>query len=119
MSLLAYEKADIVTCLYARARLLQMDLGCPEEKIRITPNGINVNGFLEIPGKTEEDQDAINVGAVLRVTPIKDVKTMIQALNNMPVSDNRINGSSGISVLMANSLMFQRTPQPVSVISDK
>ena len=79
MSLLAYEKADIVTCLYARARLLQMDLGCPEEKIRITPNGINVNGFLEIPGKTEEDQDAINVGAVLRVTPIKDVKTMIQA----------------------------------------
>ena len=26
MSLLAYEKADIVTCLYARARLLQMEL---------------------------------------------------------------------------------------------
>ena len=79
MSQLAYEKADIVTCLYDRARLLQMELGCAEEKIRVTPNGINVEGFKEIPGKTEEDREKINVGAILRVTPIKDVKTMIQA----------------------------------------
>lgn len=46
------------------------------------------------------------------------MQLMIHALNNMPVSDNRINGSSGISVLMANSLMFQRTPQPVSGYDD-
>ena len=46
------------------------------------------------------------------------IQLMIHALNNMPVSDNRINGSSGISVLMANSLMFQRTPQPVSGYDD-
>ena len=79
MSLLAYDKADVVTCLYDRARNLQIELGCPEEKIQVTPNGINVDGFLDIPGKTEEDKQMINVGAVLRVTPIKDVKTMIQA----------------------------------------
>lgn len=32
MSLLAYDKADAVTCLFERARTLQMELGCPEEK---------------------------------------------------------------------------------------
>ena len=79
MSFLAYEKADIVTCLYERAKSLQIELGCPEEKIRVTPNGIRADTFEGIPGKTEDDAQYINAGAVLRVTPIKDVKTMIQA----------------------------------------
>lgn len=35
---------------------------------------------------------------------------MINALNNMPLSENKVTGSEGISVLMANSLMFQRFP---------
>ena len=42
MSLLAYENADMVTCLYDYAKDLQIELGCPAEKIRVTPNGINV-----------------------------------------------------------------------------
>lgn len=79
MSSLAYENADMVTSLYAHAKELQLELGCPEEKIRVTPNGIHVENLEELPGKTDEDQNWINVGAVLRVTPIKDVKTMIQA----------------------------------------
>lgn len=79
MSLLAYQKADMVTSLYERAKLLQIDLGCPAEKIRVTPNGINMEILADIPGKTEEEQQWINAGAVLRVAPIKDVKTMIQA----------------------------------------
>lgn len=44
----------------------------------MTPNGIDVDGFADIPGKNPEEQ-MINIGAVLRVSPIKDVKTMIQA----------------------------------------
>lgn len=79
MSLLAYQKADTVTCLYERAKLLQIDLGCSPEKIRVTPNGINMANLTDIPGKTREDEQWINAGAVLRVAPIKDVKTMIQA----------------------------------------
>ena len=67
------------TCLYDHARKLQIELGCPAEKIRVTPNGINVEALAGLPGKTEEEQQFINAGAVLRVTPIKDVKTMIQA----------------------------------------
>lgn len=45
----------------------------------MTPNGINTQTLADLPGKTEEEKQFINAGAVLRVTPIKDVKTMIQA----------------------------------------
>jgi hypothetical protein len=38
------------------------------------------------------------------------MQVMINALNNMPVSENRVNGSQGIGILMCNSLMFQRFP---------
>ncbi|MGN1205801.1 MAG: GT4 family glycosyltransferase PelF [Eubacterium sp.] len=79
MSLLAYGQADIVTSLYSRARQLQLELGCPAAKTRVTPNGIDVERLSSLPGKTEEDRNMIHIGAVLRVTPIKDVKTMIQA----------------------------------------
>lgn len=38
------------------------------------------------------------------------MQVMINALNRMPLSDSQLDGSQGISVLMANSLMFQRFP---------
>ena len=38
------------------------------------------------------------------------MQVMINTLNFMPVSQNKVSGSQGISVLMANSLMFQRFP---------
>ena len=79
MSRLAYAQADIVTSLYEHARKLQIELGCPPEKTQVTPNGINAARLADIPGKCPEDEPFISVGAVLRVTPIKDVKTMIQA----------------------------------------
>lgn len=81
MSLVAYERADAVTSLFNHARELQWELGCPQEKTIVTPNGINVERFANIPGKTEEDKNYFNIGAVLRVTPIKDVKTLIQAFS--------------------------------------
>lgn len=46
------------------------------------------------------------------------MQVMINTLNNMPLSDNRVSGSQGVSVLMANSLMFQRSPQPVEGYDD-
>ncbi|WP_234347433.1 hypothetical protein [Parabacteroides bouchesdurhonensis] len=46
------------------------------------------------------------------------MQVMINSLNNIPLSDNKVSGSTGISVLMANSLMFQRTPQPVAGYDD-
>lgn len=38
------------------------------------------------------------------------MQIMINTLNNMPKTNSKVNGSSGISVLMGNSLMFQRFP---------
>src|SRR5690606_24281985 len=38
------------------------------------------------------------------------MQVMINSLNQMPLSENKLSGSEGISVLMANSLMFQRFP---------
>ncbi len=38
------------------------------------------------------------------------MQVMINALNKMPVVKEEVNGSKGIGILMANSLMFQRFP---------
>lgn len=38
------------------------------------------------------------------------MQVMINTLNSMPATDTRLSGSAGVSVLMANSLMFQRFP---------
>jgi hypothetical protein len=38
------------------------------------------------------------------------MQVMVNTLNDMPVSSNRVSGSKGIGVLMGNSLMFQRFP---------
>lgn len=90
MSSLAYARADTVTCLYARAGKLQAEMGCPKEKIRVTPNGIRMEQLEHLPGRTKEDEGFINIGAVLRVTPIKDVKTMIRAYAFAKEKDPRL-----------------------------
>lgn len=79
MSYVAYEQADVVTSLYQHASELQVELGCPKDKTVITPNGINTERLKNLSKGSEENKVFINIGAVLRVTPIKDVKTMIQA----------------------------------------
>ena len=79
MSRLAYERADVVTSLYPEARQLQVQLGCPEDKMRVVPNGIDTERLENLPGKTPEEQEMVYAGAVLRVTKIKDVKTMLYA----------------------------------------
>ena len=90
MSKLAYNEGTLITSLFEHARELQIELGCPIEKTMVTPNGIRVENLQNIPGKTEEDEGKINIGAVLRVTPIKDVKTMIQAFGFAKEKDDRL-----------------------------
>src|SRR5205814_1325765 len=38
------------------------------------------------------------------------MQVMVNSLNDMPLSANRLNGSKGIGVLAGNSMMFQRFP---------
>lgn len=79
MSMLAYEHADVVTSLFEHARELQIELGCPAGKIQVVANGIDQMRFADIPGRDDPDDPSINIGAVVRVAPIKDIKTMIRA----------------------------------------
>ena len=46
------------------------------------------------------------------------MQIMVNTLNFMPLSKNKVSGSQGISVLMANSLMFQRSLEPVEGYED-
>ena len=46
------------------------------------------------------------------------MQVMVNALNNMPLSDSHVSGTQGISVLMANSLMFQHSPTKFKDYSD-
>lgn len=73
-----YGCASQVISLFQASRKIQWELGCPPEKTRVISNGVYVEQFEQIPQK-DSDDTYINVGAVLRVVPIKDVKTMINA----------------------------------------
>ena len=73
-----YQCASQVISLFGAAQKIQLELGCPKEKTRVISNGVYVKQFADIPEK-DKDDTYINVGAVLRVVPIKDVKTMINA----------------------------------------
>lgn len=46
------------------------------------------------------------------------MQVMVDALRRMPQSDNKVSGTQGISVLMANSLMFQQAPHRVEGYED-
>lgn len=46
------------------------------------------------------------------------MQVMINALNDMPQATTKVSGSQGISVMMANSLMFQRSPVKVEGYND-
>ncbi len=75
----AYDKASMITSLYAGARNIQIDMGCDPDKCVYIGNGIHYERFKDIPPKQESE--FIDIGAVLRIAPIKDVKTMIYAFS--------------------------------------
>lgn len=78
ISLCTYQYADVITSLFEEARSLQIELGASKAKTRVTQNGVEIEKFADIPKKDPEDE-SIHIGAVMRVTPIKDVKTLIDA----------------------------------------
>lgn len=73
-----YDCADKVVALYEDARQFELSLGCPAEKTMVIPNGMDPARFASCPQKDPDDPH-VNLGALLRVAPIKDLKTMINA----------------------------------------
>ncbi len=77
LSDLIYERAFRVTSLFTRAMYTQIDMGCAPEKCRVIENGISYERLCNIPLKKEDGM--VDIGAVVRLAPIKDIKTMIYA----------------------------------------
>ena len=77
LSDIIYHRAFRVTSLFGRARQIQIEMGCKPERCRVIANGINYNALSKIPLK--EADGCIDIGAVVRMAPIKDIKTMIYA----------------------------------------
>lgn len=72
----AYEYANEVTSLFEKNREIQIELGCQESKTSVISNGIDLTRF-DVASRREKE--GLHVGAVVRVVPIKDIKTMLQS----------------------------------------
>lgn len=72
-----YRQADRVTSLFPRARSIQIGMGCEPGKCIVIPNGVDYEKFCAIPPKAEDGW--VDIGAVVRLAPIKDIKTLLYA----------------------------------------
>jgi glycosyltransferase involved in cell wall biosynthesis len=83
LGMLAYHQAETVTTLFSRNRQLQIEMGCPAEKLKIIPNGVDPAPYDQ--AREERTQRLAKaaprvVGFIGRVVSIKDVKTLIRAM---------------------------------------
>ncbi len=76
-----YKRATYITSLFGNARKTQIDLGAAPDKCKIIPNGIQYDRFSGIPIK--EDDGFVDIGAVIRIAQIKDVKTLIYGFHEL------------------------------------
>lgn len=77
LSRLIYSRACKITSLYRGAMRMQIDMGADPAKCSVIANGISCDKFRDIPRKA--DDGIVDIGAVVRFAPIKDIKTMIYA----------------------------------------
>lgn len=80
LSKFAYSYATEVITLFNKNKKIEIELGCSEDRIKVIPNGIDIKAF-EAVKNIKSEEGTINIGAVLRVVPIKDVKTMLQSFS--------------------------------------
>ena len=78
-----YNGAAEVLTLFEGNRARQIEFGAPAEKIRVIPNGVNVQAFSELNNRALPESSAFRVGLIGRVVPIKDIKTFIKACRHM------------------------------------
>ncbi|SFC09957.1 GT4 family glycosyltransferase PelF [Butyrivibrio sp. YAB3001] len=88
LSDVAYKRATFITSLFGNASKIQQELGAEANKCKVIPNGIHYEKFCDIPLK--EDDGFVDIGAVIRLAPIKDVKTLIYAFNELKAMRSNI-----------------------------
>ena len=77
LSSCAYDRAASITALFNRYSKMQQELGAPAERCSVIANGIRLERFADIPPK--KDNGYIDITAMVRIHPIKDIKTLIYA----------------------------------------
>ena len=77
LSDIIYTRAFLVSALFTNAMHAQIQMGCDKGKCRVVENGINYERLSPIPLKKEDGW--VDIGAIVRLAPIKDIKTMIYA----------------------------------------
>lgn len=71
----AYTEADDIITLFEKNQRYQFAGGASPDKARIIPNGIQLP---VLKSAQEEENDRIfQIGAIVRIVPIKDIKTML------------------------------------------
>ncbi len=88
LSCAAYQACDISVALFEQNSDIQKSLGVTEDRARVIPNGVDLREF----SRDREPHPGMHIGAVLRVVPIKDVKTLIKAFYyiNTQYKDTRL-----------------------------
>ncbi|MFP3155286.1 GT4 family glycosyltransferase PelF [Lachnospiraceae bacterium ZAX-1] len=115
LSRCAYLCAQRVTALYGHAGEIQEQLGCPKEKLSIIGNGIRVEVFSAIPKK--ETDDIVDIGAVVRIAQIKDIKTMIYGFAEL--TNSVVNAKLHILGDVDNQEYFEECKQLVKYLNVK
>lgn len=84
-----YQRASMVYSLFERSRKIQIKIGCDAAKTEVIPNGIELERFRNLAQKDVLDTN-INIGAVVRMTPIKDIKTLINSFHVARMKNPRL-----------------------------
>ncbi len=75
-SRICYGAADNIITLFAGNQAAQIEDGANPDKMRIIPNGVDVERFASLPKRLH---DVPTIAMIGRVVPIKDVKSFIRA----------------------------------------
>ncbi len=80
MEKVSYYYADTLISITGVNQQYQLNRGVDAHKLRLIPNGINVEQLAHLRQHTDDVSDRFKVGFVGRIVSIKDVKTFIRAL---------------------------------------
>jgi polysaccharide biosynthesis protein PelF len=80
MSCLTYERSRAIISITQVNQQYQVRDGADPSKLKLIPNGIDINRFRNIERHVEGSEHGFTVGFIGRIVPIKDVKTFLQAI---------------------------------------
>jgi len=86
LSKLCYNYADAIITLFKGNQVYQLQDGASQDKMRLIPNGIDVEMFSTLAQERRSDPEELVLGFMGRVVSIKDVKTFIRACKGVAES---------------------------------